>query len=176
MNIAGFEQLSTDEFSDLLLAPVQIVALIGASDGHFDEMEEYWAAKLVQAKTIGKAEFLRPYWSLVHFDFREKVDEMLSKLPDNVQFRNQMLSESLSKLNDILPKLEANVAGHLYKGFLDLAEETAVASGGFMRLGAVNNSERAYIDLPMLKPLDIPALPKDAWQKEDDEKEKARAE
>jgi hypothetical protein len=154
-----------------LRAPVLIVALIGAADGDYNEMEEHWASKLVHTKTIGKAAFLRPYWAEVHTDFREKVTDLLTKVPDETPFRNRILSESLAECNAILAKLDPIFAGHLYKGFLDLAEETAVASGGFMRLGAINTHERAFVDLPMLTPVAVPALPKDAWQIEDEERE-----
>ena len=50
----GFEQISDAELDSLLRAPAQIVALVGASDGEYDEMEEHWASKLVHSKTIGK--------------------------------------------------------------------------------------------------------------------------
>jgi hypothetical protein len=168
----GFEQLSDQQLDILRLAPVQIVALVGASDGEYNEMEEHWASKLVHGKTIGKATFLRPFWLSVHKDFREKVSDMLSKVPEDNSYRNKIISDSLALCNDILAKLDPMVAGHLYKGFLDLANETAVASGGFMRMGAVNSDERAYVTLPMLQPITVPPLPKDEWQIEEEEAEK----
>jgi hypothetical protein len=167
----GFENISNSELEHLLRAPAQIVALVGASDGEYDEMEEHWASKLVHSKTIGKATFLRPFWLKVHENFRSKVQDVLEKVPEDENYRNRILSESLTNCNEILAKLDPLFAGHLYKGFLDLAKETAVASGGFMRIGAINSEERAFVDLPMLKPIAIPALPKDEWQIEDEEKE-----
>jgi hypothetical protein len=167
-----FNSLTAQENEILLLAPVQIVALVGASDGEYNEMEEHWATKLVHGKTIGKAVFLRPYWSEVHRDFREKVQNLLSKVPEERSFRNKILSEALGQCNPILAKLQQPTAGHLYKGFLDLAEETAVASGGFFRIGAINQHEREFVHLPMLHPIDVPTLPKDQWQIEDEEQER----
>ncbi len=166
-----FESLSAEENETLLLAPVQIVALIGAADGDYNEMEDYWASQLVRTKTIGKAVFLRPYWMQVNQNFGQKVHDLLSKVPEERIYRNKILSEALSKCNAILAKLPQPYAGHLYKGFLDLAQETAVASGGFMRMGAINRHEREFVDLPMLHPIEIPALPKDQWQLEDEERE-----
>ncbi|MCY7330628.1 MAG: hypothetical protein LH618_18900, partial [Saprospiraceae bacterium] len=55
--------------------------------------------------------------------------------------------------NTIFPKLEPKLAADIYKGFLGLAEETAEASGGFLRLGAISVEERQWINLPMLTPM-----------------------
>jgi hypothetical protein len=92
----------------------------------------------------------------------------LAHLPAEVEARNAEISERLSHLNLILAKLDPALAAAIYKGFVGLAQETAKASGGFLRIGAVAEMEEKWVNLPMLTPVVAPqsASEPDVWEEE----------
>jgi len=44
----------------------------------------------------------------------------------------------------------------LYRSFVGLAKEAAVASGGFLRIGAISPEESQWVTLPMITPVERP--------------------
>jgi hypothetical protein len=107
----------------------------------------------MRTRTYSKPKTLNEFYRVVSTNFLEKVDQKLSELPQDPDDRNHLISRELEKLNTALAKLEHQLAHDMYKGFLGLAEETAEASGGFLRIGAVSAAERKWIGLPMLTPI-----------------------
>jgi hypothetical protein len=149
----GFQQLDATELSALLDAPVLITILIGAADGDLDREERTWSDRLMRVRTYSNARHLHEFYETVANGFLDKVDAHLAALPETTQTRNEMISGKLSDLNAVLAKLEHSLAADLYNGFLGLAEETAEASGGFLRMGAVSAAEDKWVKLEMLTPI-----------------------
>lgn len=157
MNIPeGFEPLTRDDWAALLLAPVQIVALIAGADGLVDKAERYWSARLLQVRTYARPAVLHAYYQQVSDGFMEQLDGLLASMPADTDARNALLSRALTALNPVLAKLEPSLGARLYKGYLGLAREAASASGGFLRIGAVSASEYKWVGLPMLTPIAMP--------------------
>ncbi len=151
--IEGFRHLSPAELDILTDAPVYITILVGAADGNLDREERRWTERLMRTRTYSKPKTLNEFYRVVSTNFLEKIDQKLSELPEDPDERNYLISKELEKVNPALAKLEHQLAADMYKGFLGLAEETAEASGGFLRIGAVSAVERKWISLPMLTPI-----------------------
>jgi hypothetical protein len=96
---------------------------------------------------------LNEYYAVVAHDFWGKLDTVLSTYPDDIDLRNSQIAEKLKDLNPILAKLDDPLGADLYQSYIGLAKETAKASGGFLRIGAISAAEAVWIDLPMLTPI-----------------------
>lgn len=151
-----FSQLNADEQEVLLNAPVWVAILIGAADGKMDAEERNWSGKLMHTRSYAGLEELQEYYKEVSERFDGKLDAELSYLPTDAASRESVLSSNLEKLNAIFPKLSPEIAYSLYKGLLGLAEETAKASGGFLRIGAVSAAEYELVKLPMIQAVEKP--------------------
>lgn len=156
----GFQHLSSEELEALLQAPIQITILVGAADGELDREERVWTDRLMQSRTYSKPKELNDFYRVVAEDFLEKVDLLLSHYPEDTELRNQQISDALAALNAILTKLDIHLAADLYKSYVGLAVETAKASGGFLRIGAISSAESQWINLPMLTPVKAPKTSK----------------
>jgi hypothetical protein len=154
--IEGFKHLSEEEFDLLVEAPALITVLIGASDGELDREERTWSERLLRSRTYNNPKSLNNYYRVVAEGFWARVQGAMAHLPAGVQARNEEISKRLSALNPVLAKLDPSIAAALYKGFLGLAEETAEASGGFLRIGAIGAEEAKWVHLPMLTPVEMP--------------------
>lgn len=152
-HLEGFEHLHATELDLLLETPVLITVLVGAADGVLDREERNWSERLLQARTYHNPKHLNDYYSIVVNGFLDKVDRQLAQLPDDTEARNQLISKRLEGVNAILAKLDPPLSVDLYKSYLGLAKETARASGGFLRIGAISAEEARWIDLPMLQPV-----------------------
>jgi len=168
--LEGFQHLSTDEIDALVAAPVNITALIGGADGEIDREERNWSERLMRARTYTQPHLIQEYYRVASDGFLAKLDKAMDALPEDVEARSVMLAARIEALNPILAKLDQELAATLYKSFLVLAKETAKASGGFLRIGAVSSAEHQWVGLPMLVPVlaegEDPNL---AWDAEENE-------
>ncbi len=151
--LEGFQHLSGEEIDALVEAPVLITVLIGASDGELDREERAWSDRLMQARTYSKPQLVNEYYRIVADNFLEKLEKAIEQLPAGVDERNEEIATRLGALNPILEKLDGHLGATLYKSFVVLAQETAKASGGFLRIGSISAAEHKWVDLPMLTPV-----------------------
>lgn len=150
--LTGFEKLSKDEIDALVEAPALITILIGAADGDLDKEERTWSERLLRTRTYNNPKILNEFYRVVVEGFWVKVHSEMAHLPEDPKERNEVISARLERINPVLEKLDPQLAADLYKGFLGLAEETAEASGGFLRIGSISAVEARWVKLPMLKP------------------------
>ncbi|MBK7938467.1 MAG: hypothetical protein IPJ82_15910 [Lewinellaceae bacterium] len=150
----GFQNLEKNEIDALVEAPVLITILIGAADDNIDGEERKWTERLLRARTCNRPKELNEFYRVVVEGFWGKVQDRLSRLPAEVEARNEAISKLLGNLNPVLAKLDPELAADLYHGFISLAEETAKASGGFLRIGAISAAESRWTKLPMLTPIE----------------------
>jgi hypothetical protein len=149
----GFQNLAKSEIDSLVEAPALITILIGAADGELDPEERKWTERLLRTRTYNRPKELNEYYRVVLQDFWEKVQAFMASLPVDAADRNEAIAARLEQLNPVLAKLEVDLASDLYQGFVGLAEETAKASGGFLRMGAISAVESKWVNLPMLVPI-----------------------
>ena len=167
--IDGFQTLSKEEIDALVEAPALITILVGTADGELDREERTWSERLLRSRTYNNPKELNEFYRVVVEGFWVKVQSEMTHLPTDAEARNKELSDRLAKLNPILAKLDIELAADIYKGFLGLAEETAKASGGFLRIGAMSAEEIKWVKLPMLTPILAPKKQQQEEIEEDDE-------
>ena len=148
-----FRNLSEAEYAVLMDAIPQIAILIGGADGQIDLQEKEWAEKIAHIRSYSYEPELKPLYQDVDKTFKKKYEEIIKKLPTDLTARNKELSQALSVLNNVFMKLNMKHAALLYNGYLSYAEHIAKASGGFLRMFAVNESENDWVGLPMLDPI-----------------------
>ena len=107
----------------------------------------------MQARTYSKPQLVNEFYRIVADGFLEKLDEIMDDFPSEVDARNEQIALRIAALNPILAKLDTHLAATLYKSFIVLAQETAKASGGFLRIGSVSAAEHKWMKLPMLTPV-----------------------
>lgn len=155
-----FSNLSQEEIEKLFDAPALITILIGGSDGNLDGEERTWAEKLLRAKSFSGWKDLQDFYRVAAEGFWVRLQYETKNLPEDIEARNKIIVERLEALNPLIAKLHPHTAFYLYKGFCTLAHETAKASGGFLRIGAVSDNEQPWLNLPMLveqpRPADLP--------------------
>ncbi len=166
--ITGFDQLSKEEIDTLVDAPALITILVGAADGDLDREERTWSERLLRSRTYNNPKTLNEFYRVVVEGFWMKVHSEMAHLPEDPAARNALISTRLERLNPILAKLDVQLAADLYKGFIGLAEETAEASGGFLRIGSISAEEARWVKLPMITPI---VAPKRAKKKGDDDED-----
>lgn len=166
--LEGFQHLSTEELDALVAAPVLITALVGGADGEIDREERNWSERLMRARTYSQPHLIQEYYRVVADGFLDKLDKLMDTMPENVEERGAELSRKIENLNPVLAKLDPDLASTLYKSFVVLAKETAKASGGFLRIGAVSAAEHQWVSLPMLEPITLEGEDiNEVWDDED---------
>jgi hypothetical protein len=167
--LEGFKHLAGEEIDVLIQAPVLITILVGGADGELDRDERVWTERLLRARTYSKPNLISEYYRVVAEGFLEKVEKTMAAMPGDAEERNMLISEKLGVLNLVLAKLDTHLAASLYKSYVSLAQETAKASGGFLRIGSVSAAEHQWVKLPMLTPILAPVG--DSPEEEEEENE-----
>lgn len=145
-------KLSQDEREQLYDAIPMITVLIAGADGEISAAEREWAKKITNIRGFNDSEKIQAYYEEVEARFESRVDEMIEKLPLNVEKRNAELTEKLTALNPLLGKLGYSYHKKLHTSFLSFAKHVARADGGFMGVFAIDIDEDGLIDLSMLEP------------------------
>ena len=145
-----FNEISAEQYDQLIEALPLITVLIAGADGKIDEQELNWAEKLTTIRTYANPQELNEFYASVEDILESRVQTLISNLPENVEMRESAISSKLSELNQILALLDNSVAFQLYESFTSFAKHIAKASGGFLRFGSISSKEKKWIDLPML--------------------------
>lgn len=150
----SIDALSAEDRKVLYEAIPHVTLLVAGADGIIDNSELAASEKVAHVRSF---EF-HPEW----LEFYEKVDKSLHErllglileLPRDTEERQAILVNRLSKVNDVLPKLDHRHAKHFYEGLLSLARHVAKASGGFIGWLSVGPTEAKVTDLPMIDPVE----------------------
>jgi len=153
--IPQFEGLTNEEANLLTDAIPLVTILIAGADGNIDQEEKDWATKLTKIRGYAHPESLHAYYQKVGDIYEERLTALINNLPNDADQRGKLISEKLTELNDIFPKLEENLAFRLYESLTTFADHVARASGGFLRFGAISKAEAKYVKLPMITPIEI---------------------
>lgn len=164
-----FENLSELEFNILKETLPKVGALIANADGKVDIDEVYWAEKMTNIRTYGEPHELNDFYNDIAKDFKQRFESEIESLPDNTEEARQCLSDDIARINDILPKLNPDIAYRLYKSFTTFAKHIAKASGGFLGFFSIDSEEAKLIDLPMVTPIAKPEGYKEKPIEEEDE-------
>ncbi len=150
-----FDGLNTDEQSSMLDAIPLVTILIAGADGDIDHQELEWAEKVTKIRSYSYHESLRDFYLKVGETYGERLNQMLSDFPKETSARTEAISALLAKLNDILAKLDPNLARRYHKSLLSFAKHVAKASGGFLGMGSISREEEALLGLEMIHPIEL---------------------
>jgi hypothetical protein len=144
--------LSEEEKQSVLDAPIFVAIYIAGADDDINEEELDSTIKLIHTKTFSEHNSLADnIYKKLDQNSEAILGKMLSKIPGELEERNEMLTKELSKLNSILPKLNKGFALEFYNSLKDIAFYVARSSGGVMGIGKVNDKEREVLDLSMIR-------------------------
>lgn len=146
--------LTTEEKQILIDAVPYVAILVAGADGEIDPKEIESSGKIAKIRSFSYEEDLRPFYKLVGDTFEERFFALLNELPSEVEPRKQAISEKLSELNAILPKLDHFYARLYYNSLKSFADHVAHASGGVMGWLSVGFEEYKVVDLPMIEPVE----------------------
>jgi len=152
--LGEFKALDEREYEILKDAACWVTVLVAGADGEIEKKELDWANKITGIRTYSGPKTLQEFYKEVDDNFTEKVIQCISFLPEDTEKRNQELSEKLSQLNEILPKLPSKLGFQLYNSYTKLAEQVAKASGGVMGFFSVSGEEKQAMELHMLNPIE----------------------
>jgi hypothetical protein len=130
--------------------------LIAGADGKIDARETEWATKLAKIRGYKEKVELKPLYREVGENFEERLNYYLEKLPEDLSEMQRLISDKLSKLNNILPKIDSWYALLYYESLLSFAKHVAEASGGILGFMSIDAKEKVLIKLPMIDPIKFP--------------------
>ena len=159
--IEQFKKLEQSEINHLLDAIPLITILVAGADGHIEIKETDWAKKIASIRSYASDLLLRDYYKSVDEVFDTRMSEYIQVLSNDVHERTKEIADRLTKLNDILPKIDQTYAAYLYKSFVSFAEHIAKAAGGFLSFFSISAEEKKLIKLGMLNPIEMPE--EEAW-------------
>ncbi|PHN06692.1 hypothetical protein [Flavilitoribacter nigricans] len=148
------ESLTTEDQKVLMDAVPYITILVAGADGDIDMREVHWSEKLTKIRSFSYEEELRPFYKKVGEHYDERLHQLMDNLPKDTDSRNQIITEELSKLNTILPKLDHFYARLYYLSLKSFADHVAHASGGVMGWLSVGFEEYKVVDLHMIDPVE----------------------
>ena len=149
-----FKALNESEFSQLKEAVVLITVLIAGADGKIEREELAWAEKVVDIRSYHQKGILKAFYENIDLTFADDLKKQIGLLPSNVVERNEIITKELTKINEILAKLDPKLGAGLHKSFLSLAQHVAKASGGVMGFFTINSAEAKVLNLNMISPIE----------------------
>lgn len=148
--VSYLSNLTEQEQRMLFEAPVLISILVAGADHNIDEKEKDWAEKVAHFRSTKNDSILKEYYYEVDKLFDDTFNDYVKSFPEDSIQRNNKISDELKKLNDILPKLDAEFTKELYDSYLTFAEQVAKASGGVLGYAAVSAEEKEWAQLSMI--------------------------
>ena len=151
MSIAQFKSLTEEEKLFLLTTPAMVTYLIGGADGVFDPREEVQAEHIVRIRKENGDPLLFDFYIEVEKLFFEQLDALVNNhSAKSAKERTEFLVAELSKLNQILPKLDNLYARALLASLRSLAKFIAESSGGVFGFLEISYEEEQLLGLTMV--------------------------
>lgn len=146
-----FEKLSREELDELYITPVWISILIAGEDNAFSKREIKSTVMLINQKKDISTGFLKDFYTSVAAKFEVNMRGYITLLPKNFEQRTEFLLQRLTKVNELLEKIDLEYARQLYSSFREFASGVARYSGGLFGLLSVSFAESKFIDLKMIR-------------------------
>ncbi len=120
----AFEDLSPEEFSHVLDAPVWISLMAAyAGDGILSPDEKSGAIKLASLRKFTSPKSLRDFYKLVDMQFEQRFDILNLRLPTEEKDKEIYLKAQMRRVHEILLKLDKDVAIDLEKSLASFYEK-----------------------------------------------------
>ncbi|MEZ4804057.1 MAG: hypothetical protein R2852_00830 [Bacteroidia bacterium] len=146
--LSKIENLTSDEQQLVLNAPVLVSALVAGADGEFYLAEIKEAVKIIHIKTYSETRDVSGVYKAIDGHTEEAIDMLIDNLPESTDERNEFLTNYLSGLNDIFPKLDPAFALDLYTSLRELA--FYVSNAGDLGIGMRTEQEKEMSKLEFL--------------------------
>ena len=130
--------------------PFLISILIAGCDGVIENEEIEKSLNLIHTKSFSEASDIRYLYKEIETDAENKIRTLLTQLPHDVQERETEIIAELQKLNEVLSKLDNNIAVDFYKSIRKFAVQVANISGGILGINKINYHEKEMLKLPMI--------------------------
>ncbi|QCK15544.1 hypothetical protein [Mangrovivirga cuniculi] len=148
--VEALKSLKPEEAKTMLEAPVWITILIASADHKIDKEELDEALEMIHLRETTGRFVLREYYHEVDQTFKEDLNKAVNALPEDEQKAGELVMSHLTKLNEILPKLDSKFAIQFYDAMQDFSTKIAKANGGFLGWFRINYDESKVVDLPMI--------------------------
>jgi len=149
--MSPFENLSEQEKSMLVDAPLWVAMWVGLADNDFDQNEQIKAVKTLSIKTFSEA----PDIAVVYQKIENPADRLLQlfdALPHENDAKKEFIQQQLEAVGAILKSLEPAFASALFKSFRNVGVHVANSSGGLMGMGNMAEDEKMALALSFMKP------------------------
>ncbi len=151
MSIPQFSTLSKEDSDLLFQAPALVTCLIAGAEDKFNVEEEEQSKHLVRIRANSGDPILIDYYKEVEKTFEAQLNALVSKYGNlQAEPRIEILVKELSKLNDILPKIDSIFVRPYVKSLRTLAHAIAESSGGILGFLSVSYEEKHLIGLEMI--------------------------
>ena len=147
------EALPIDQQQVMYDAIPNITLLIAGADGKIDPKELEWSEKIAEVRSFSFHEEWQAYYDEVSETMQDRINAILSELPEETNARQEELSNRLAKLNEILPNISSIYAKHFYDGLKSFANRIARADGGIFGWLSIGPKEAEVVELPMISPI-----------------------
>lgn len=154
--VKEIEVLTAEEREIVMDAVALVTLLVAGADGKIDARETEWASKLTKIRGYKEKVELKPLYREIGETFEDTLNGYLERLPEDLSEMQRLISEKLSKLNTILPKIDSWYAQLYYESLLSFAKHVAEASGGILGFMSIDAKEKEIISLPMIDPIEFP--------------------
>jgi hypothetical protein len=148
--IKEFRNLDQHESEFMLSIPMLVCILIAGADGNIDR-KEIKEAISVASKNKESNGILSDYFREVSSDFEDKLKVLIQSYPYESTQRDPIITEEISRINQLWHKLNPEFSRNLYNMLLDLSEKIASSSGGWLGIKSVGSQEARYLKLPMIQ-------------------------
>ncbi len=149
--IPQFDRLSQEEQEFMYKAPILVSILIAGADGEIDRSEIREGLAQAKKRNRNAGMELMDLYRQISEDFEDKLKVVLRSYPVEASQRNSLISEELTRLNSLFPKLDKTFATQYYQSICDIAMKVAQSSGGLLGMKSVGSAEAKYVKLPMIK-------------------------
>lgn len=144
------ENLNSKEKDLVLNAPALVTILIAGADNQIDESEKAKAYKVVSVRAFSEKPDLKDIYGEISLDFDQQLDQIINTLPSNKEEREKIIVGLLSELSGVFGKVDLKFAKNFKTSLVSFAHRVANASGGVWGLNSVSDSEKEWLDLPMI--------------------------
>lgn len=149
--ITPFENLSENEKSMLVDAPIWVAMWVGLADNDFDQSEQIKAVKTLNIKTFSET----PDIAVVYQQIENPADRLLQlmdTLPGDNDAKKEFIQQKLEAIGAVLKSMDYAYASALFKSFRNVGVHVANSTGGMLGMGAVAEEEKVALALSFMKP------------------------
>lgn len=145
------EKLNEAEKELVLNAPAYITILIAGADDDITESEIKRSLQLVHIKTYSESTEISDIYEKIDHDYEAHLNDLIDAMPKTLEARESFVIEKLSKLSEIMKKMDTRISHKYYLSLLSFAAFIARAAGGVFGFDRVSFREEKFVKLPMIE-------------------------